>query len=197
MRIRMALTGLLLAASPALAQDYGSGYAAASGPLIADRPLALSEIRGGVMWHQFIGPKSADEGSLSANFEVLINGPWARPTRGFWDNLTNPRLMAGATVNTSGYTSFVYGGLDWNFALTDRWYLGAGLGLGISDGETDNVPGRIDVGCSVGGFAQLNLAYRVTERWSVMGTFQHISNGGLCEPNHGINTLGVRAGYRF
>lgn len=175
-----------LAVVPAQAQTY-------------DPPagrFSLSEMRGGVFLHQFIGPRQ-EERSASVNFELLFNGPWARPTRGFLDNLASPRIMLGGTLNTAGKTSFVYTGLDWNFALTDRLYLGTGIGIGASNGETHQVPGRIDVGCSVGGFLQANLAYRVTERWSAMATVQHISNGGLCEPNHGINTLGVRAGYRF
>lgn len=177
-------------AMPARAQDPSGGR-------FAERPLAVSEVRGGIFLHQFVGPKAADERSASLNAELLFNGPWGPPVSGFVNKLIRPRLMVGGTVNTAGYTSFAYGGLDWDFALSERWVLDLGLGVGVSNGKTEDVPGRINVGCSAGVFGQLGLGYRLTERWSVMGTAQHISNGGLCEPNHGINTLGVRAGYRF
>ena len=41
------------------------------------------------------------------------------------------------------------------------------------------------------------LGYRLTEHHSVSLFFEHISNASTAAKNQGLDTLGVRLGYRF
>ena len=42
-----------------------------------------------------------------------------------------------------------------------------------------------------------SVGYRLDDRWSVLGTFDHLSNATLCPYNKGINDYGLRAAYSF
>ena len=74
--------------------------------------------------------------------------------------------------------------------------------------ETNALPGNSGLGCPalchVGG----SLGYAITEHWTAMATFDHLSNGhyifGInCSgnigptPNPGINNWGGKIGYAF
>ena len=43
----------------------------------------------------------------------------------------------------------------------------------------------------------LDLGYRVLGPHSIMFHFDHISNAKLCSTNEGLETFGIRYGYRF
>ena len=77
---------------------------------------------------------------------------------------------------------------DPRFAIADR--------VARSLAEID-VPTWNALGCRVLFHHGVSIGYRLTDNWSVMGTFAHISNGTLCSRNVGQNDYGVRLGYTF
>jgi lipid A 3-O-deacylase len=43
----------------------------------------------------------------------------------------------------------------------------------------------------------LSGGYRLTEQWTALVTWDHISNAHLCAHNAGMNEYGVKIGYSF
>jgi hypothetical protein len=172
-------------------------------PSPADLPRLASdffEIRAGGFKHQPFGPKHALEGknSWSITGEVVLPTLFRAAGTSFFDTMFAPRIHAGAMVSAEGLTSYGYAGLTWTFDLTPQWFTEVSFGAGYSDGDTTGRHHeRINVGCRLGFHETVSLGYRITDNWSVMATFAHLSNAALCPPNDGVNELGVRASYRF
>jgi lipid A 3-O-deacylase len=126
-----------------------------------------------------------------------------------WWNVFVPRPHVGANVNLEGRTSAVYAGALWSFPLPYRTFFELFVDGAIHNGvQTAVVPGRSTLGCPalfhVGG----SLGYAITEHWTVMATFDHLSNGHYIfgincagnigpTPNPGINNWGGKIGYAF
>ena len=74
----------------------------------------------------------------------------------------------------------------------------ASFGGAVHDGElNDDAEGEKALGCRVLFRESLALGWRLDARHSLSVMLDHISNGGLCEHNEGLDTLGLRYGYRF
>ncbi len=58
-------------------------------------------------------------------------------------------------------------------------------------------PAKPSYGCQVNFRESASLGYDVNQHWRVLATVDHMSNGNLCEPNHGLTNAGIRLGYRF
>jgi hypothetical protein len=128
----------------------------------------LSELRGGVLAH--------DVGFLWSNFSeeegiaFSAEAIWSRAgLEVLWGTL-RPNL--GVTINDRGDTSKLYGGMVLEYRSS--------FGLFVDLFRT--------------GF---DLGYEITPHHRLMLSFDHISNAGLASPNQGLDTLGVRYGYRF
>ncbi|MDH3231208.1 MAG: acyloxyacyl hydrolase [Alphaproteobacteria bacterium] len=174
-----------------------------------DRPDGLvSEFRAGVLYHDasiFVSPGNGnrvERDGVDANLELLFRSP------GFLDAVGSPRPHVGFTVNTEGATSQIYAGLTWNWSLSERIFLEFGGGGAVHNGETDDIPpdpaepytaasGDKLLGCRLLFRGSLALGVRFAERHSLSLALDHISNGYLCDPNPGLDTLGLRWGYRF
>jgi hypothetical protein len=105
--------------------------------------------------------------------------------------------MLGVMANTGGKTSYAYVSLAWTWQW-NRFFFEPIFGMAFHDGYYDNPPpGRLALGCNPLFHTGISVGHQITERWSVMGTWQHISNANLCNRNVGINTYGVRLGYSF
>jgi hypothetical protein len=199
-RTTVAAAVTFCAAGAALSADLGTRTAIATPVLPVETRLASDffEVRGGLMKHQLVGPKHDEEASWNINGEVVLPSLFKATGTSFQDVLFAPRFHVGGMVNVEGLTSYGYAGLTWTFDLTPRWFFETSFGAGYSDGKTDRIfRDRIDVGCRLGFHETFSLGYRLTDNWSVMGTFAHVSNAGICPPNDGINEVGVRAAYRF
>src|SRR5581483_7130116 len=103
-------------------------------------------------------------------------------------------------------TSYAYVGALWNYEITHNAFIegfvGGALHNGSLDGDPDPVtanPRRSALGCHLLFHSGGNLGYHVDEHWSVMFTFDHLSNGnavlGACPRNQGLNEYGIRVGY--
>jgi lipid A 3-O-deacylase len=153
----------------------------------------ISEIRGGVLYHDE-GPFShRKEEGADVNLELLFVSP------GFLDLIGSPRPHLGADVNVVGDTSEFYLGLSWEWEFWGGWLAGFSLGGAVHTGETDK-KGREDrkeLGCRVLFRESIELGYRFQGRHSLTAMLDHISNAKLCDGNEGLENVGVRYGYKF
>lgn len=155
-------------------------------------PKAVSELRLGVMRHGVHVFVDAEEPGVDVNAEVLFASP------DFLRVLWSPRPHLGGSLNTSGDTSQLYFGLTWDVDLFDPVFFEASFGGAVHDGETnDDSQGRKALGCRVLFRESLALGWRLDARHSLSVMLDHISNGQLCDHNEGLDTLGLRYGYRF
>jgi len=152
----------------------------------------VSEVRGGVYAHDISFWSFNRESGTDINGEVLFVSP------SFLDAIWAPRPHLGATVNTSGDTSIVYGGLTWEWALPADFFIDANLGGAIHNGKLNtNDSNRKSLGSPVLFRLGAALGYNLTEKVNVSVQFEHVSNAYLVNPNEGMDNAGIRLGYRF
>jgi hypothetical protein len=148
------------------------------------------EIRGGVFAHAIGSP---EEGSADLNLELVAPRFFTIP---FLPDYLTPRLHIGGMGNLAGRTSYVYAGGLWTFNLTPRWFAEGFFGGIVHNGELSDVSTTMNgLGCRWAFHSGGSIGYRLSDRWSVMGTFDHLSNATLCTNNKGINDYGLRLGY--
>jgi hypothetical protein len=188
----------VLAAGPAAAQSSADRFMPASSGVLD--PAERFEVRFGAFAH---GVGSVESNSVDLNGEFVtprlpfdVTGPW---------RMLVPRVHVGVNANLSGLTNVGYAGLLWTFPVLDKFFVEGFIGPSVHDGLTDSSPldpSRAQLGCDflfhVGGSA----GYRFSDRWSVMFTFDHVSNGNSlfgtgCNKNQGLNNYGARIGYTF
>ena len=176
--------------SPAGTRDYqtadrGDGKPRALGGI-------LSEVRLGVLKHDFGPFSSSEEHGIDINFELLFAAP------GFLDFIWSPRPHIGATINTDGDTNQVYFGLSWEFDLWRDVFAGFSFGGSVHDGETEtDRTDKKELGCRLLFRESLELGYRFGGRHAITAFLEHVSNANICDKNEGLENLGVRYGYRF
>lgn len=185
-RCRPALLSAVLAvlACPAGASAGGSG----------DRAGVLDEARGGALYHDLRRHNGRETGA-DVNAEFLF----ATPPRDVFRAIGSPRPHVGASVNTAGDTSQLYGGLTWEIRLFGHVFGNGSLGLSVHNGTLkSDAPGAKELGYRVLFRESVEILYRFSgERHAVSLLFDHISNANLAGANDGLETLGIRYGYRF
>ena len=153
----------------------------------------ISEIRIGALAHD-IGPFSSNEEDVIVDYngELLFNSP------GFLDFIWAPRPHLGFTLNTGGDTSQVYAGLTWEFDIWRSWFINFSLGGSLHDGEKRTTAiNRKELGCHLLFRESFEVGYRFDSGHSLTGFLDHISNANICDANEGLETAGIRYGYRF
>ncbi|NWG45298.1 MAG: acyloxyacyl hydrolase [Alphaproteobacteria bacterium] len=168
-------------------------------------PVQAAEMRGPGDWGWLSGVLLYDTRLISRKggndgvaFNVEVQTP--RIVRGrSWA----PRLAVGATYAVDGISQ-AYAGPVWDLPVTRRLSLSPGLGVSVHDAEhltfADAQGTGYDrklLGCRVLARASLGLGYRVSERVIVQLHYDHVSNGGTCTNNQGLDNTGVRVGFRF
>ncbi len=180
-------------------------FAAAAAPASAD---IFDEVRVGVLQHNICvnDCKNADkEDGPTLEGELVFNTPdaiaWA----------LDPRPYLIASVNMSGDTSYAGAGLLWTFNLTDRWALEPSLGYVIHDGEKNNpfanstpeaaafFEENVLLGSRDLFRSALALNYDINDTWGMQLQYEHLSHGQILGEgrNQGLDSIGVRAMYRF
>ncbi len=130
--------------------------------------------------------------SVDLNLEAQLS-----PHVMLWHGSVRP--MIGATINFEGYTSKAYAGARWQWELPScNTFFGMGLAVAVHDGETvtDDQTHK-ELGRRVLFHDSMELGYRLDAHNSVSLFFEHISNASTAEKNQGLDTLGLRYGYRF
>jgi len=186
------LIGALAAAPTAIGADlspYGNLSAPAAQPTFLDW-----EVRGGLYAHD---PLSPEAGSVDLNGEILA--PKLGQSSNWLLNYLIPHPDVGTTISLGGKTSNLWGGVAWNWDITDRIFVSPTFGVGVNNGKTGYPvpPGWNAIGCNWWFHESASLGYRLTANWSVMATIEHSSNAGLCSHNRGLTNAGLRLGYRF
>jgi hypothetical protein len=190
--VRAALL-LGLASSEAGAADL-SPYGGLD-PAAAQPQKTAFELRLGGFAHD---PQSPEHGSADLNAEILLGGPTPTPTNSLW-NMLVLRPQLGATASFAGKTNAIYAGLAGTLNLDGGLFVEASFGGAANDGKTgSNVPpGYNAMGCALSFHENASIGYRLSEKWSFMGTVEHFSNEGLCIRNRGLTNYGARLGYAF
>ena len=183
MRALIAMFAVMTAASPAYADSI------------------VQELRGGVAAQGFGGQGVDKEQGAAVNGEIVFRSPE------FLSVLLAPRPVLGATIAfDSDATSQIYAGLDWRFDLGERFFVTGGAGGALHNGETGAFDPLMDtgreghttfLGCRALFRLNANAGVRVTRRVNASLYWAHLSNAGLCNPNEGLDNLGVRLGLEF
>ena len=104
----------------------------------------------------------------------------------------------GATINTRGDTSKIYGGFRLEWEPFSTLMIATGLGLALHNGERDtDLADRKSLGSSVLFRIPIEIGYVFNPHYRIVLAFDHISNAYLFSPNEGMDTLGLMVGYRF
>jgi len=153
----------------------------------------VDEIRVGVLYHDLgVWSGTNREDGIDYNAELVFSPSW-KILHG------KIRPNAGFSLNDRGSTSKIYGGGIYEYRWSNGAFIDLGLGIAIHNGETDtddpddkNLLGspvlfRVSI--------EPGITFKQHHRLSVM--FDHVSNGYLADPNEGLDTLGIRYGYRF
>lgn len=153
----------------------------------------LSEVRIGAMGHDVgVFGRSEEDDAVDINAEILFVSP------DFLEPIWSPRPHIGITANPNGDTSQVYGGFAWDWNFWGPFFVEGTLALSVHDGERDEVrEDKKALGCRVLFRESVSLGARFLERHSLSLMLAHISNANLCDNNEGLDTFGIRYGYKF
>lgn len=154
----------------------------------------LSEIRLGFLRHDE-GPFShRKESGWDGNLEVLFVSP------SWLSSIWSPRPHLGFSINSDpgDNTNQIYAGLSWEWQFWGGMLAGFSLGGAVHDGEdSTNDPNRKELGCPVLFRESVEVGYRFADRHAVTLFLDHISNASICDHNEGLESFGVRYGYKF
>ncbi len=155
----------------------------------------LSEIRLGAGRHDTAVVGRRKERGIDLDAELLLASPdmlayiWSpRPTLGIHANLEN-----------KNNTSQVYGGLTWEWWPLEPVFINFFFGMSYHNGKTETENPKIKSLGSLWLFREsLSIGWQTTDHFNISAYIDHASNGTLLgKSNEGMDTLGVRLGYRF
>jgi lipid A 3-O-deacylase len=173
------IAGLFMWALPALAQQA--------------RPL-IDEVRLGVLAHDV---PELWSGWTIENRKPDLNGEFIlSPSLAFLGGKIRPAI--GGTWNTGGGTSKAYIDARYEYQTALGMFFGLGLGAAVHNGYLD--PVSLDhkaLGSRVLFHIPIEVGYRFDNGQTLSVYFEHISNGYTQRSNEGLDSLGVRYGFRF
>jgi lipid A 3-O-deacylase len=148
----------------------------------------LSEVRLGVLAHD---PLINKEDGVDLNAELYFDS-W---TEGSWE--LRPSI-GGTLALEEDATSFAYLDLNYGGPLFDSVFAEFSFGGAIHDGKLDSTdPNRKELGSRVLFHAAASIGIMVGETTSISLYVDHISNAGIEEHNEGLETAGIRIGFRL
>ena len=153
----------------------------------------VDEIRLGVLYHDLgLWAESSDEGGVDFNAELIFS-----PSLDLLSGVLRPNL--GFSLSSEGATSKIYGGAVWEYRWPRGYFADLALGLAVHNGETDdgNLTNMNQLGSPVLFRVAFEAGFTIGQRHLISLMFDHISNAYLADPNEGLDTLGLRYGYRF
>lgn len=154
----------------------------------------LREIRAGVLAHDVDGLWSGTrrETGLDWNAEIIFSQQGLELPLGS----LHPNL--GLSINDHGDTSKGYAGLLWEVDTRSGLFFDLGVAAAIHDGDRQSRDeDRKQLGSRVLARVSAELGITLRDHHRLMLTFDHVSNANLARPNQGLDTLGIRYGYRF
>jgi hypothetical protein len=160
---------------------------AASAFAAAACQAGVSEIRFGVLAHD---PLTQKEEGVDLNAELFFDS-W---TDGSWQL----RPTIGGTVNLNGDTSQAYLGLIYGGPISENWFVEIGGGASVHNGKLETTdPERKELGSRVLFHVQASIGVMLSDTTSLSLYADHISNAGIEERNEGLETAGLRIGFKL
>ena len=162
--------------------------------------LGIYELKQGLLAHDrgWFGTNREGFGP-DYNFELMFNSP--RFINRFWA----PKPILGLTQTSTGGSSLYYGGLTWDFKISEKWFFSGTTGIAYTNGLT-----KLDKGAVPTGDKKIQFGSKILHRgalelgWNFYGKdtislmFSHVSHGSMLdEKNQGMDEFGIRYGYRF
>lgn len=98
----------------------------------------------------------------------------------------------------SRYTGFSFSpSIEYWWNERWSWINSIGGGMGLIDSQPDY--GALGQDLTLNWFIQTGLRYQLDENWSLQGNliYQHMSNGGMTDPNPGLDALGFTVGLGY
>ena len=180
--------------------SIGSG--ACSAPRLSSRLLPSERERAPFISEFKIGALAHDVPYLWSGFnkepitvDLNVEAQFS-PLFHFWGGRVYPAL--GATINFYGYTSKAYLDVRWQKEYESNVFFALGIGVAVHNGESFTTATDFkQLGRQWLFHPNVELGYRFDPRQSVSIYFEHISNASTAERNQGLDTIGVRYGYRF
>ncbi|MEJ2164086.1 MAG: acyloxyacyl hydrolase [Desulfobacterales bacterium] len=162
-------------------------YAEAGEPV----PL-ISEVRFGLVEQGvLVFSQHRRESGIGLNGDVVFG----RPSFDFPYGIVRPTLGFG--ISLSGGTNRLYSTLQWEIEKSS-FFFDLGPGLAVHDGRLHgDSEDEKHYGSRVLFYYQMSLGYAITQHYRLALFHDHMSNAYLAEPNNGLNTVGLRIGYRF
>lgn len=117
----------------------------------------------------------------------------------FAQQLITPRPHFGglANVDDDG-TSYVYGGLTWQFELTEVFFIEAGFGMAYTNADENGGNGRAALGSDWQFHESIGIGANLTENLTAIVQLDHLSHTELfSDHNRGLSHASVRLGYKF
>lgn len=147
----------------------------------------VSEIRLGVLAHD---PLTQKEDGIDLNAELFFDS-W---TSGSWEL----RPTIGVTGSLNGDTSQAYLGVVYGGPIFDSVFFEFGGGGSVHNGKLETAdPNRKELGGRVLFHIEASLGVMLTDTMSLSLYADHISNAGIEERNEGLETAGLRMGFRL
>ena len=164
-------------------------------PVVADETgdNFVREIRIGALAHDVDNLWSgfSREGGADINIEAVFTPSW-----GIAGGAVRPAL--GGSFNTSGDTSKIYLDARWEYGEEEGIFFGFGVGAAVHNGEKHLVNTNTKaLGSKVLFHIPLEIGYRLDTHHGISVYFDHVSNAYTQDENEGMDTLGVRYGYKF
>lgn len=154
----------------------------------------LRELRVGVLAHDVGGLWSGFRREDGADFN--LEATFKRPSWSFWSGDVVPNI--GISINDGGDTSKIYAGVLWEVGGRRGVIFNVGVGGAVHNGELETRdPNKKELGSHVLFRIPIEIGYAFAHHHRISVLFDHISNAFLADPNEGMDTLGIRYGYRF
>lgn len=178
-KLTAVLSALMIGlASPALAED-GSSF-------VHEISIGILDHDTDNLWSGF-----SRESGVDVNGEILFKSIYE-----LLGGSLHPAL--GASINVGGDTSKAYAGLRYRYELENGLFFGLGLGGAVHNGETTLVnENKKALGSRILFHIPVEAGYRFSEHYTASVYFDHVSNAYTQDANEGMDTIGVRLGYRF
>lgn len=168
----------------------------------------VDSIRVGAMQHNIcvLDCKNADK---EDGPNIVAEARFASPDWLGWAFAPHPYLMASG--NTQGNTSYIAGGLEWDFEVAQGWHIEPGFGYALHDGEIRNKfasgtpeaaafsEEHVLLGSRDLFRSSLALTWDVSNDFAVQAIYEHLSHGQILGTgrNQGLDEIGVRAVWKF
>jgi lipid A 3-O-deacylase len=119
-----------------------------------------------------------------------------------WWAMLVPRPYVGAMINIPHRSDSFRGGALWRFPIWGAWFAEGFFGGAYDDGSINGDARHNALGSHVLFNAGGSLGYHIDQHWSILATFDHLSNGKIAfgtgfSRNVGLNDWGLQVSYAF